>query len=355
MKEDWIRYSCQIALPGFGEENQKALSSSKILIIGMGGIGCPAAQYLTASGIGTIGIVDDDIVSLKNLHRQILYTEKDEGVKKVVQASKKLKELNPAVTIVPHDVYVNDENVLSLIDEYDIILDATDNFETRYLINDACVLRGKPLIYSAIYQYEGQVAVWNFRNDDGTMSPNYRDVYPEIDPSTIPNCSEGGVIPTLAGLIGCIAANETIKLITKSKEVLAGQLMLFNIQTLQSRIINICKTSQASIKQLKPTVKVETISVDEFQDGIENNSYQIVDVRSVEERKERSLGGVHIPMELLQQELTKINNDKPIVFYCASGLRSKEAVKIYKRIRPEGKAFSLEGGINSAAKLHFQG
>src|SRR5437764_9525015 len=196
MVEDLSRYSCQMALPDFGRSVQEKLKNSKVLIVGLGGLGCPAAQYLTAAGIGTIGLADHDTISISNLHRQILYNESEVGLKKTAVAIKRLICQNSGIIFNDHPVKVHSENVLEIVKEYDIIIDATDNFETRYLLNDACVLSGKPLVYGAIYQYEGQMAVWNLKNEDGTFSPNYRDLFPDVNPSQIPNCSEGGVIPT---------------------------------------------------------------------------------------------------------------------------------------------------------------
>ena len=195
-----------MALPGFEEKTQQLLQDAHVLIVGAGGLGCPTAQYLTSTGVGTIGIADPDIVSLGNLHRQILYTPDDVGKKKTEVACYRLQLQNPTVKLVAHDLSINPENVFEIIREYDIVVDCTDNFESRYLLNDACVISGKPLVYGAIYQYEGQVAVWNVKGLDG-MSPNYRDVFPSVDPTQVPNCSEGGVLPTIAGIIGCLQAN----------------------------------------------------------------------------------------------------------------------------------------------------
>lgn len=223
MEDNFERYQCQIALPGFGISSQQLLENARVLIIGMGGLGCPSAQYLVSSGIGTIGIADDDTVSLSNLHRQILYTPEDTGLSKVEVAARRLQQQNPSVNIVTHNLRVTSENVINLISEYDLIIEGTDNFETKYLLNDACVLAGKPLIYGAIYQHEGQVSIWNVLQNDGTYSPNYRDVFPDIEASRIPNCREGGVIPTLAGIVGCMQANEAIKYITGCEDAFSGK------------------------------------------------------------------------------------------------------------------------------------
>ena len=200
------------------------------MIVGAGGLGCPASLYLTASGIGTIGIADYDVISVSNLHRQVLYTNREVGLKKSLTACKKLQEQNPGIRLVPIDEKITAQNVMEMIQPYDIIIDCTDNFDTKYLLNDACVLSGKVMVYGAIYQYEGQVAVFNSLNEDGTRSPNFRDIFPNVNAAQIPNCAEGGVMPALAGIIGCIQANEVIKYFTGQGELLAGKIMMFDVQ-----------------------------------------------------------------------------------------------------------------------------
>jgi adenylyltransferase/sulfurtransferase len=175
MHHDLLRYSCQINLPGFAETAQQKLQQSKVLIVGAGGLGCPAAQYLAAAGVGTLAIADDDTISIGNLHRQILYTPAEIGKKKVIVMREKLQAQNPQINVITIEARINSDNALTIIKDFDIVLDGSDNFETRYLVNDACVLLNKPLVYGAIYQYEGQVAVWNVANEDGSRSPHYRD------------------------------------------------------------------------------------------------------------------------------------------------------------------------------------
>ncbi|MBB5394574.1 HesA/MoeB/ThiF family protein [Mucilaginibacter sp. AK015] len=223
MHPDLSRYSCQVALPGFGEAAQQLLKQAKILVVGAGGLGCPAAQYLASSGVGTLGIADFDVVSISNLHRQVLYDPADVGLLKTQVVCERLQKQNPQVKLIPHIDKITSNNVMQVIDGYDVIVDGTDNFETRYLLNDASVIAGKPVVYGAIYQYEGQVAVWNMSNPDGTRSPNYRDLFPQVDPTQVPNCAVGGVIPTLAGIIGCMQANEVIKYLTNTGELLTGK------------------------------------------------------------------------------------------------------------------------------------
>lgn len=342
-----LRYSCQITLPGFGESSQELLQNARVLVVGAGGLGCPAAQYLAAAGVGKLGIADFDTVSIGNLHRQVLFTPEEVGLKKAVVACEKLQKQNPGIQLVAHEVKVTSANVMDLLQGYDIVLDGTDNFDTKYLLNDACVLAGKPLVFGAIYQYEGQVAVWNVLNEDGSRSPNYRDVFPEVDATQVPNCAEGGVIPTLAGMIGCMQANEVIKLITKTGKVLAGKLLLLDAQSLQSRIIKIGRVSKVTINSLPETAEVPTISVPELKKGIAADLYDLVDVRNTEERAAFDIGGRHLPLNLLLSQGLEPQSAKPYVIYCASGKRSGEAVKHLKKQHPELQVFSLEGGMKA--------
>lgn len=350
MSEDFARYSCQIALPGFSESAQQLLKQAKVLIVGAGGLGCPSAQYLAAAGIGTLGIADFDTVSISNLHRQVLYTPQDAGLSKVLVSCERLQKQNPDIKLIPHQVRITSANVIALLQQYDLIVDGTDNFETRYLLNDAAVLSGKPLVYGAIYQFEGQVAVWNARNAEGTYSPNYRDLFPEVDATQIPSCAEGGVIPTLAGIIGCMQANEVIKYITKTGELLAGKILMVDAQTLQSRIIKIGSVSKVSIKELKQTENIPLISVAELKKGIEANRFELIDVRTDRERDVYDIGGKHIPLIELEDHLDYFAGSREKVFYCATGKRSADAVKVIKQKYPDAKVFSLDGGVEEWEK-----
>lgn len=347
MSEDFARYSCQIALPGFSESAQQLLQQAKVLIVGAGGLGCPSAQYLAAAGVGTLGIADFDTISTSNLHRQVLYTPQDAGLSKVLMACERLQKQNPDIKLIPHQLKITSVNVMELLQQYDIVVDGTDNFETRYLLNDAAVLLGKPLVYGAIYQFEGQVAVWNVKNTDDTYSPNYRDLFPEVDPTQIPNCAEGGVIPTLAGIIGCMQANEVIKYITKTGELLAGKILMLDAQTLQSRIIKIGSASKVKIKQLMPTEDVPLISASELKKGLEENRFELIDVRTDRERDAYDIGGSHIPLIELEDHLDYFAGNGEKVFYCATGKRSADAVKVVKHKYSDAKVFSLQGGLNA--------
>ncbi|MCE4064164.1 HesA/MoeB/ThiF family protein [Chryseobacterium gleum] len=335
------RYHCQMALPGFGASSQELLKNAKVLIVGMGGLGCPSAQYLTSSGIGTIGLADNDTVSESNLHRQILYAPEDIGKSKVDVAAKKLHQQNPSVKITPFNFRVTSENVMDLISEFDLIIEGTDNFETKCLLNNACVLTGKPLVYGAIYQYEGQVSIWNVIQKDGTYSPNYRDVFPNAEESQVPNCREGGVLPTLAGIVGCMQANEAIKYFTNPEDSLAGKLWMMNVLNGKTQIIKLRKTS-VQITGLPQTI--ETITFEQLMQ--EKDHFEIIDVRTPQEHDEFNIGGINFPVEELQNHSDYISGcDRPILVYCLSGKRSAEAVRKIKNIFPQKKVYSLKDGI----------
>jgi len=346
-EKELLRYSCQMALPGFGKAAQEQLAHASVLIVGMGGLGCPAAQYLAAAGIGTIGIVDHDVVSIGNLHRQILYETGHIGQKKVDVAAIKLREQNPQVSIKSYAESMSSDNVMALLAEYDIILDCTDNFETKYLLNDACVLQHKPLIFAAIYQYEGQLAIWNLKNEDGTYTPNYRDLFPEVDAALVPNCAEGGVLPTLAGIMGCMQASEAIKYFTNRKEILRSKILLFDARSMESRIIKLGAQTSTLIKSIRTTEVVPIITIGALKDEIANGAFELLDVRKIEERNAYDIGGKHIPLNELTARHEELTFNGPLVIYCASGKRSAEAVKQLLKIYPEEKIFSLEGGIKA--------
>lgn len=350
MSEDFARYSCQIALPGFSESAQQLLQQAKVLIVGAGGLGCPSAQYLAATGVGTLGIADFDTISTSNLHRQVLYTPQDAGLSKVLLACERLQKQNPDIKLIPHQLKITSGNVMELLQQYDMVVDGTDNFETRYLLNDAAVLLGKPLVYGAIYQFEGQVAVWNVKNTDDTYSPNYRDLFPEVDATQIPNCAEGGVIPTLAGIIGCMQANEVIKYITKTGELLVGKILMLDAQTLQSRIIKIGSVSKVKIKQLMLTEDVPLISASELKKGLEECRFELIDVRTDRERDAYDIGGKHIPLIELEDHLDYFTGNGEKVFYCATGKRSADAVKVVKHKYPDAEVYSLDGGLGEWEK-----
>ncbi len=342
MHPDYSRYSCQITLPEFGELTQERLQQARVLIVGAGGLGCPAAQYIAAAGVGTLGIADHDVISVSNLHRQILYKASEVGEQKAAIACKVLQEQNPDIIIVNHTVKVSTNNVVDLIQQYDIVLDCTDNFATRYLLNDACVLAGMPLIHGAIYQYEGHVAVWNTLNEDGTRTPNYRDLFPNVNAAQVPNCTEGGVFPTLAGIIGTMMANETIKYITRAGTLLTGKMLVFDALAMQSRIIKTGTVTKTQINQLPDFSDIKTISHQDLKKNIEQ--YLLVDVRTFAEHETSNIGGVHIPLNEIASIEPFLKEHQNIVVYCTSGRRSEEAARLIK-LQFNTSVYSLEGGI----------
>lgn len=340
---DLTRYACQLPLDGFGKSAQQKLSKAKVLIVGVGGLGCPASLYLTSIGVGEIGLADFDRISLKNLHRQILFNEKDVGRIKAKVAAKRLKLQNPSVNFACHTKKITSKNVMDIINQYDIVVDCTDNFTTRYLLNDACVIQKKPLVYGAIFQFEGQVAVFNIKKGD-KFTPNYRDVFPNADDAFVPNCDEGGVLPAIAGVIGSIQAGEVIKLVTGIGEVLVGKLFIFNLQNMKSYTTYLPAFSKVKIEKLEQDI-IPVISTDKFKKEIGKKGYELIDVRTKEEHSLSNIGGRNIPLHDLKQNISLYKFDKPTVVYCRSGARSASAVKLILNFNPKAKVKNLEGGI----------
>ena len=331
-------------LKGFGKTAQQKLAQAKVLVIGVGGLGCPASLYLVSSGVGNIGLADDDNVAVKNLHRQILYGESDISKSKVKSAEKTLKKLNPKVNITRHP-RITYENVIQIIKNYDVIVDCSDNFDTRYLLNDACVIEKKPLVYGAIFQYEGQVAVWNVKNHDNTYSPNYRDIFPSVDDSNIPNCAEGGVLPTIGGIIGCIQASEVIKLITGVGDALKSKMLIFDSFNMNSYSVNLPDRSQVNIEKLTDNLP-KMMSIDEFKKIKMDQNYKIIDVRTIKEHQVFNLGGQNIPLDRIISEGIALDSSKKTIFYCKAGSRSQKAAKKATINNPTCEVYSLAGGVD---------
>jgi adenylyltransferase/sulfurtransferase len=347
--EELTRYGRQIILPQFGETSQQKLKQAKVLVIGAGGLGSPALLYLAAAGIGTIGIVEFDTIDLSNLHRQVLYTTDQTEHSTCEKAKERLLALNPNIQINLHPVALDRNNALAIISNYDVIADGTDNFATRYLVNDACVILKKTNVYASVFQYEGQVSVFNYPLDDVTFSPNYRDLFPE-PPDFALNCAEGGVLGVLPGIIGSMQALEVIKIITGIGEPLVGKLFCFDALTFQSKIIQYKKNgNQPPITELmtdypafcgiKPT---HEITIAEF---LRESDYQLIDVRTPEEYAEVNMKGLLIPLDQLEKDIHRISREKKIIIHCKSGARSAQAVEILKNRYGFQNVFSLKGGI----------
>jgi adenylyltransferase/sulfurtransferase len=361
-KKLYERYERQIILPEFGEEGQQKLLMAKVLVIGAGGLGCPVLQYLNAAGTGTIGIVDDDVVALNNLHRQVLYSVNDIGLSKAERAAHILQHANPEIKIIPYNERLTVHNALMLFDDFDLIIDGTDNFSTRYMINDACVLMNKPLVYGAISQFAGQVSVFNFRQNEDDEAVNYRDLFPNPPKEDeVLNCAETGVLGALPGIIGTMMASETIKLITGIGEPLVNQLLTFN--ALNNQVYQLTLSARKETRSLIPKNEaafLETdyewlcsseiiqseINADTFSALITNGNVDVIDVREPYEMPmANDFSNIKIPLAQLTENISLIKSDT-IVTFCQTGNRSLQAVRILSGIFGAGKKiYSLRGGI----------
>ena len=310
------RYDRQIILPEIGIAGQQKLREASILVIGAGGLGCPLLMYLAGAGAGHIGLIDNDVVDESNLHRQVLYHMADIGKYKADVAAAKLKLFNPDVRFSAYPFRLTSQNAAELIARYDLIIDGSDNFPTRYLVNDTCVALNKPLVFGSIFQFEGQVSVFNY---DG--GPDYRSFYPEPPlPDEVPNCAESGVIGPLPGIIGSLMANEVIKVICGFGEVLSGQLLIFNALNNTSRLF---KFGHTTTKKISKKEKIEELSIQTLEQWeIEGIQYQLIDVREAYEYEEYNIGGINIPLYMLNSHLTELSGHQKIVFCC---WREKEA------------------------------
>lgn len=354
------RYNRQIILNGFGEAAQLKLSDARLLVIGAGGLGCPALQYLTAAGVGHIGIVDDDIIALSNLHRQILFSTADIGLLKVEIAAKRLQEMNPGIEIIPYPVRLEKSNALDILGGYDLILDGTDNFQSRYLINDACSLLDKPLIFAAVSGYEGQLAIFSI-GDDGDQRANYRDLFPvPPEPGEIPNCAESGVLGVLPGILGTMAAAEIIKLITGIGKPLINKLIHYNLLTNEQYEMSISpahdykmpKTEfdffnmeyEYSRSLAKGYIEIDAPQLTSLQ---REASTLIIDVR---ERHEVPVLDSRIfnkiPMSEFDAFLKTDVAAQNIVLICQHGIRSVAAAEaLQEKYGCTKRIYSLKGGI----------
>lgn len=347
-------YNRQLILNNFGEDAQLKLKQARVLVVGAGGLGCPVLQYLCAAGIGFIGIVDADVVSVSNLHRQILYGIDGVGKPKVEQAKSKLKQLNPNVEIKIYQENISIKNAISIIEQFDIICDCTDNFSARYLINDACIIANKPLVSAAILRFEGQLSVFNH-----TTKINYRDVFPQ-PPTDIPNCAEAGVIGVLCGIIGSMQANEVVKMITTIGETIEGKLVCYNalnnmIQTFKIKSNNVAITTLQDKYdfscEIKPN-KIKEITVAELKSLIDNNQdFQLIDVREQFEYDDVNIGAELIPLNSILQNQFKILKDKKVILHCKSGMRSAKAITLLQENGFEN-LYNLKGGIDAYLKIH---
>lgn len=345
------RYNRQIILSEIGLEGQNKLSNAKVLVVGAGGLGCPVLQYLAAAGIGTIGIIDFDNVSESNLQRQVLFGSSSLGLNKALAAKIRLEDLNDTISIKAYPEKLTNKNAISIFQNYDIIVDGSDNFATRYLVNDASIITKKPLVYAGIYKFEGQVAVFNY--NDG---PSYRCLFP-IPPKegAIPNCSEIGVLGVLPGIIGTLQANETIKLILGIGEVLSGKVLYYNSLNHQIQIINVNRSEKEINKVMKSASIFETLDKDiscvnksseiYLNEAITKENIQWIDVRDRIHPKINYPDVLQIPLNDLEQNLHKIDRDKEQIVFCQAGIKSKKAVSILQKHQIQD-CFSLKNGAD---------
>lgn len=340
------RYARHLILPEVGEAGQQKLKDAKVLVIGAGGLGCPVLQYLTAAGVGLIGIVDPDKIDESNLQRQILYGTEDIGKFKVEIAVEKLSKQNPHVEFNPYIIYLDRDNALEIISGYDIVVDGSDNFATRYLVNDACVILNKILVFGSIFKFQGQVSVFNFQN-----GPTYRCLYPQPpEEGEMPNCAEIGVIGVLPGIVGALEANEVVKLITGIGEVVSGRLLSFDALSMQFDSFSFTvDPSNREIKQLGHydtfCEAMQEITAEELKRKIQaQQDFQLVDVREEKEYCVNNIGGILMPLSVLEDRLSEISREKETVVHCASGARSKKAVNILKE-KGFKKVYNLKNGL----------
>jgi len=363
--DDLSRYSRHLILPEVGMEGQRRIKAARVLCVGTGGLGSPLVLYLAAAGVGTLGLVDFDVVDASNLQRQIIHSTKDIGHKKIDSAAEKLTALNPAINIVKHETMLTSANALEIMKDYDIVADGTDNFPTRYLVNDACVLLGKPNVYGSIFRFEGQASV--FATQAG---PCYRCLYPEPPPpGLVPSCAEGGVLGILPGLVGVIQATEVIKLILGKGESLVGRLLLVDALNMRFRELKLRKNPECPVCGTNPTV-TQLIDYDHFcgiipetpqEKNVKNGIPQItvkelkvrrdagediflLDVREPYEYQIAQIGGTLIPQNDVPQRLAEIPRDREIVVQCRSGARSQ---RIAEFLMQSGytQVVNLAGGI----------
>ncbi len=372
-RDEVMRYSRHLIMPEVGMEGQKKLKAARVLLIGTGGLGSPTSMYLAAAGIGTLGIVDYDVVDVTNLQRQIIHGTKDVGRSKLDSAAESLADINPYITINRYNVPFTSDNALELVADYDIVIDGTDNFPTRYLVNDACVMSGKLNVYGSIYRFEGQASV--FGAEDG---PCYRCMFPEPPPpGLVPSCAEGGVLGILPGTIGTIQATEAIKLILGVGEPLIGRMLLYDALDMTWDTIKVRKNPKCPVCGDHPTV-TELIDYEQFcgvpaHDHSDFGSSEVarpvpaitvqtlkarldagenifvLDVREPHEADISTMGATLIPKGVVRQRLNEIPRDVPVVVHCRSGVRSATVVRW---LEDEGytNAVNLAGGINAWAR-----
>ncbi|MEO6671667.1 MAG: molybdopterin-synthase adenylyltransferase MoeB [Ferruginibacter sp.] len=363
---EYGRYNRHIIIPEFGLVGQQKLKAAKVLVVGSGGLGSPVLLYLAAAGVGTIGIVDFDVVDDSNLQRQVLFGVTEVGKPKVEAAKERLQGLNPHINIITYNTQLTSQNALDIVKDYDVVADGTDNFPTRYLVNDACVLLDKTNVYASVFQFEGQVSVFNYTDAKGNTGPNYRDLYPTPPPpGLVPNCAEGGVLGVLPGIIGCLQASEVIKVITGIGENLSGRFFVFDALTFETRTFNISRNENNPLNGKNPTIKqlvdyeqfcgmkavekiIKEITVDEFDEWKSSGEdIQVIDVREPVEYEEVNIGALLIPLATIADNAGKIDRSKKVVVHCKMGGRSAKAIRELEERFGFDNLYNLKGGITA--------
>lgn len=369
-KDDYERYSRHLILPEVGLEGQKRLKAASVLCIGTGGLGSPLLLYLAAAGIGRIGIVDFDVVDTSNLQRQVIHDTSWVGKPKIESAKNRILEINPYCQVDLYETRLTSENALDIIRPYDIVVDGTDNFPTRYLVNDACVLLNKPNVYGSIFRFEGQATVFNY--EDG---PNYRDLYPEPPPpGMVPSCAEGGVLGILPGIIGVIQATETVKIILGKGETLSGRLLLYDALNMKFRELKLrpnpvrpvieklidyeqfCGIPQAKAQEEKQQMEMSEITVQELKQLLDSgtDNFVLLDVRNPHEYEIAQIpGSILIPLSDIENgegvlKVKELVNGHRLIAHCKSGMRSAKALGILKEAGVDGT--NVKGGILAWSK-----
>lgn len=346
-KEELQRYSRHLLMEEFGLEAQLKLKASRVLVIGAGGLGCPCLLYLTAAGVGFIGIADDDVVSLSNLQRQVLFETQDVGKSKAEMARAHLLKKNPHIQIQTHS-RVTKDNVLAILANYDLVIDGSDNFSTRYLLNDACVIAGKPYIYGALFKFEGQISTFNYQS-----GPTYRCLYPEAPAAgEVPACGVAGVLGVLPGIIGTWQATEAVKVITGTGEPLTGKLLVLNLLTNNFDTLRFkANPVNKQITELgfyDDVCEPELLSIDfdTLNRWLETEDIQLIDVREEYEYERYNIGGINVPFSELDDE-SALPSGKKTVVVCETGARSLKAVNMLKNKFPNLQIFNLKGGLQA--------
>lgn len=369
-KDDYERYSRHLILPEVGLEGQKRLKAAAVLCIGTGGLGSPLLLYLAAAGIGRIGIVDFDVVDHSNLQRQVIHGTSWVGKPKIESAKNRIHEINPDCQVDLYETRISSENALDILKPYDVVVDGTDNFPTRYLVNDACVLLDKPNVYGSIFRFEGQATVFNYEG-----GPNYRDLYPEPPPpGMVPSCAEGGVLGVLCGIIGTIQATETVKIIIGQGNTLSGRLMLYNALDMNFRELKLrpnpvrpvieklidyeqfCGIPQAKAEEAQQQMDISEMTVGDLKDLIDSGAkdYVLLDVRNPHEYEIAQIpGSVLIPLSEIEngpgvEKVKEMLNGHRLIAHCKMGGRSAKALGILKQAGIEGT--NVKGGITAWSK-----